>query len=459
MFELDVPTFSTVGDAKDMTSAEMRTSIEVNQQQQNGREEYDNYVSLIDDWVDDNQDPDFLAAIEASLVDQQTTASGDASLADEQTNEHQCVNAILKSFQAENLQNSDLDTSINIIISRKSVLATTLRAIERKKFSFFEPLIVTFAGEAAVDLGGPKREFFRLLMASLRESAVFYGSWFSHDLNLLRNSKYALAGKLIAWSVLQGGNGPRCLSEEGYNLLRGLVVDQASAIEAVADADMKQILQATAASASEEDFANIVTKHSDLIGQYGYSKIYTSKLANKDEMVDCLLKQNFIYGVHAEFTQFLGGMNSIGHFGDVTMANKSVFDAILGNKQDKLTLTAFKSLYEVVHSDKGSNSRNQEESTIYCFELFLQDLEEGEADGLTLEDLLIFTTGTGSAPPLGFDHLITVEFYDFVGNVRRRPWSSTCALSLNLPRGVEDPVEFNALMKESLLECHGFGTV
>lgn len=69
----------------------------------------------------------------------------------------------------------------------------------------------------------------------------------------------------------------------------------------------------------------------------------------------------------------------------------------------------------------------------------------------------MFITGADSVPPLGFQQLISVQFYDFTGNVHRRSWSSTCALTLHLPRGVEDPQEFNKLMKESLLECHGFG--
>lgn len=111
-------------------------------------------------------------------------------------------------------QHPETDEPVSIIISRKSVLPSTLRAIERKRFSFFKPVIVTFAGEEAVDAGGPKREFFRLLMTCIRESAIFSGSWFSHDLNQLNSQKYALGGKLVAWSVLQGGTGPRCLSSE-----------------------------------------------------------------------------------------------------------------------------------------------------------------------------------------------------------------------------------------------------
>ena len=138
------------------------------------------------------------------------------------------------------------------------------------------------------------------------------------------------------------------------------------------------------------------------------------------------------------------------------MANKSVFDNILSNKQDKLTAARFKSLNELNTSEQGSNSRQQEESTIYCYEVFLKDVEEGETDGLTLEDLLVFITGSDTVPLLGFDHVITVEFYDFSGNDRRRQWSSTCGLTFHFPRRIEEPQEFKALMKEALLGCHGF---
>lgn len=117
-------------------------------------------------------------------------------------------------FVTANLQNNT-DNHCSIIVSRKAILQSTLRAIQRKTFSFCRPLVVTFAGEEGVDEGGPKREFLRLLMVALRQSSVFQGPWLSHDLNLLNSNKYNEMGKLIAWSVLQRGNGPRCLSDEG----------------------------------------------------------------------------------------------------------------------------------------------------------------------------------------------------------------------------------------------------
>lgn len=163
-----------------------------------------------------------------------------------------------------------------------------------------------------MDEGGPKREFLRLLMVALRQSSVFQGPWLSHDLNLLNSNKYNEMGKLIAWSVLQGGNGPRCLSDEGYNIIRGCAFDKELAIKAVYDVDMKSILEALDAAKSENDFSECKNKYSDAIAQYGYSRIYISKLESKEEIINSLLKQYFKYGVHSEFMQLLDGMNSIG---------------------------------------------------------------------------------------------------------------------------------------------------
>ena len=454
---LEIPTFDfTQENLGDDTSPEQssHTSNSAAQPKRNSNEEYENYVEIIDDeFSDECEDSEILAAIEASLVESAVQKPGTAQ------DENDSVKLILHSFQKNNLDHTELDENVNIIISRKAIFATTRRAIGRKRFSFVKPLFGTFAGEEAVDDGGPKREFFRLLMRAIRESTIFHGSWFSHDLGLLADNRYELAGKLVAWSILQGGGGPHCLSAVGYEIYKGLAVNHEIAIESVADPEMKELLQKAAECSTEESFSALVSKHGDKISQYGYPKVYICKLSDRNEMVESLLKQCFLYGVHTEFTQFFQGLNSIGNLGDIIMGNKALFDSILGNQHQRLTKVTFMSLYELYRSEEGSNKRDKEDSTIYCFEFFLQDLEEGEVNGLTLEDLLVFITGTDFAPPLGFDNLITIEFYDFDGNSRRRPWSSTCGLHLFLPRGFEVPSDFSSFMKEALLECHGFGKV
>lgn len=98
------------------------------------------------------------------------------------------------------------------------MFSSTQRAIGRKRLTFFKEVVVAFAGEEPVDDGGPTRKFFRLLMREISKSSIFHGSWFSHDLGLLASSRYELAGKLVAWSILHGGSGPRCLSPVSYDL-------------------------------------------------------------------------------------------------------------------------------------------------------------------------------------------------------------------------------------------------
>ena len=421
-------------------------------------QEYETYVSLVDDddWADfydEESDAELKAAIEASLLD----------VKEPSLKETHSVKQALSSFISATLfkQNEELEASgTNILVSRKSVLNSTLRAIKRNSFSFFKPLSVTFSGEAGVDTGGPKLEYLRLLMVSIKDSGVFQGSWFCHNAELLSSGRYKLSGKLVAWSILQGGPGLNCLAKVGLQLFKGLPFDREEAIANVGDFQLLSVLRAIQESSTERDFSEkVIDLYADYIAQYAYPRIYTTKVAKKEEIVDCLLKQYYVYGVYASIQQFLEGMNEIGNFGDVVLSNQAIFEQLLCDCHVKLTTQRFKDLYQIAYSEVGSNSRIKEDSTIYCFEVFLQDLEEGEANGLALEDLLVFISGASKIPPLGFTVPIRVKFYDDVLTERRRPWSSTCSLTLNIPRGYENPEQFKSLMLETLQECQGFGLV
>jgi len=140
------------------------------------------------------------AAIQASLEDQRETDSCSMNEAK--------ASDVLREFVDDNLDNQS-ESRVNAVISGKNVLSSALRALERGKFSFVRPVHIMFSGEDGEDSGGPRREFFCLLMMSLKNLSIFYGTWFSYDLELLHGNKYELAGKLVAWSVLQGGPGSK----------------------------------------------------------------------------------------------------------------------------------------------------------------------------------------------------------------------------------------------------------
>eukprot|EP00794_Sanderia_malayensis_P008411 gene8411-9311_t len=169
---------------------------------------YKTYISIIDD--DEDDDPSFLVTLEASIAESKAT----------QNIALDTMHASIESFISANLNFEDDEDKQHIIISRKFIHNST-RAISRENFTFFKPLAVTFSGEEAVDTGGPKREYLRLLMSGIGKSSVFDGVWLSHNLELFHTKQYEIAGKLIAWSILQGGPGPRCIKPEIFNLLVG----------------------------------------------------------------------------------------------------------------------------------------------------------------------------------------------------------------------------------------------
>ena len=79
-------------------------------------------------------------------------------------------------------------------------------------------------GEEAADMGGPQREFLRLLMRSLTtESGVLTGSEkrkiFSSSPLLVAQKTYFHAGQMVATSVLQGRPGLKCLAPAVYAYL------------------------------------------------------------------------------------------------------------------------------------------------------------------------------------------------------------------------------------------------
>ncbi|XP_036066875.1 G2/M phase-specific E3 ubiquitin-protein ligase-like [Oryzias melastigma] len=78
----------------------------------------------------------------------------------------------------------------------------------------------------ADDYGGPRREFLRLLMIEITTSlCIFEGQQgnlvFKYNLQSLEQQKYYTAGKLVAWSIIHNGPGPRCLQRELFHMMCG----------------------------------------------------------------------------------------------------------------------------------------------------------------------------------------------------------------------------------------------
>lgn len=89
---------------------------------------------------------------------------------------------LIEAFQKETSHHCE---TCSIVVLRKKLLKTCMRAVQERSFEFTKMPCIVFTGEDSVDLGGPRREFFRLLMQAVcKEFGVFEGNpnlVFSHD--------------------------------------------------------------------------------------------------------------------------------------------------------------------------------------------------------------------------------------------------------------------------------------
>ncbi|XP_029686146.1 G2/M phase-specific E3 ubiquitin-protein ligase-like [Takifugu rubripes] len=112
-------------------------------------------------------------------------------------------------------------------------------------------MLVRFTDDASVfeegiDTGGPRREFFTLLMKHLKDWPIFDGSdghrFLVYNAKAVREDEYFMAGKMIALSVVHGGPGPHFLSEDLVQYLAGRPSFN-STVNAITDEEIRKVLQ------------------------------------------------------------------------------------------------------------------------------------------------------------------------------------------------------------------------
>ena len=101
-----------------------------------------------------------------------------------------------------------------IVINRGSILSDSIALFKQRDFDFNSPVMVTFEGEPAIDGGGPKCEYFTLLLRELLSASsairLFEGRDGKylpfHNSDALRSKLFLVAGRMVA-SIINGGPG------------------------------------------------------------------------------------------------------------------------------------------------------------------------------------------------------------------------------------------------------------
>lgn len=148
-----------------------------------------------------------------------------------------------------------------------------------------------FLGEDGVDFGGLRREFFCFFMMLFKNFGIFYGIWFFYDLELFYGNKYKLVGKLVVWSVFQGGFGFKCFFLEVFFVMKDFLFDISQVIEVVCDEEIKEVFKGLQGCVSEGEFNVIKELGGDLIVNYGYLRVFIVDFSKKSEIQYCFFKQ------------------------------------------------------------------------------------------------------------------------------------------------------------------------
>ncbi|CAC5407180.1 unnamed protein product [Mytilus coruscus] len=103
-----------------------------------------------------------------------------------------------------------------ISVNRENIIETGFEEIESLGVSELRnTLEVSFYGEMAVDAGGPRKEFFRLMLQEIKKK------YFDNGFRDLRANVYVSIGKLFALSILQNGKVPQFMDTETLDKIFG----------------------------------------------------------------------------------------------------------------------------------------------------------------------------------------------------------------------------------------------
>ncbi|KAK3588098.1 hypothetical protein CHS0354_012154 [Potamilus streckersoni] len=375
---------------------------------------------------------------------------------------------------------------ITLCINRSFVWRSALEQFHQENFSpadGFEVIFVDDDGkeEGATDAGGPKREYFQLLMDHLANCSLFEGppgrKLLSYDVQANRRNEYFYAGMVIGQSLLNDGPVPHFLSPL---LLDCLILEPENVTgsrEDIYDSDWLQLLDEVQKTDSIRDFVMTHNKTLHLAGC-----LRNEKMENKDQLIQDLINYYLVERTRPAFEKFKQGLDSVEVYHYI-LSYPDQFRELF-SRQEPLTAEKMSAMFTICYSyiySQGGDDEDEEEEeenveeegdkeqeidvnmvieaetkTVEFWENYIH-IVEAQGSQVTLADIMMFTTGMkeqpyGQCPKIYFCHSHDGE------PASRYPRSSTCSCVLYLPL-YETFEEFKEAMDFGILNGIQFGHV
>ncbi|NXD68095.1 G2E3 ligase, partial [Eolophus roseicapillus] len=314
------------------------------------------------------------------------------------------VSNILKELR---LQVNAKTTRLNI--DAENIWNSALKGFRQHNFSPTNTIEIKFTNcksRSKTDTAAAKkRRFFQLLMLHLQNSSLFEGSSaknLSLDFQAVKENLYFEAGKMIAVSLVHGGPSPGFFSQTLFSCLVYGPENVKPALEDVADADVVETIKMIKYANSLSSLQSTINNCYEFLAAAGCLRPITD-LCDKDVLVNDLLIHHVIKRISSPLESFRQGLRTLGVLEKMQM-HPDAFSNMLCHKPEGLSAETLCDLFTIHSSSDG----NEVEGADFWM-AYLQDVESGDSV-VTLEDILLFVTGSFFIPPTGFDPEPTVKF-------------------------------------------------
>ncbi|XP_033098296.1 G2/M phase-specific E3 ubiquitin-protein ligase-like isoform X2 [Anneissia japonica] len=311
--------------------------------------------------------------------------------------------------------------------------------------------------EGAIDVGGPRREFFSLVLNHIQHSSLFEGPPTSRVLSLggqaMENDHYYYAGQLMAMSLVHGGPSPTFLSTTLYEAIAYGCERSTAGLDDVGDLDIKSKLMKIQSATSLEELQGAADEAEDFLSLAGLITNINS-VDKKNQLVSSAVRFYVLDRTRSAFERLLSGLETLGVLNTIKENPVACRKAFIHSEESELISERLKTIFHVDFSEKGSNKRSTEEVVLSQFFDYLIDVEEGETK-CTLRDILVFTSGASSIPITSFTEMPEITFLHSADNY---PTANTCSIVLRLPTVHKEYEAFKEAMDFAILNSQSFGT-
>lgn len=421
-------------------------------------------------------------AIRRSLQEEPDNFSHDLRSADMLTREE--ISGILKGHA---------DTVVTptpkaVHISRSNVWTTAFRQFNRPSFSEnLGTLYVTFASdemdgdEDAEDLGGPRREFFRLLVRAIfKDSGAFEESpnGFTPRMNIchVQNRLYKTIGQMMSTIIVQGGEPPAFLAPHVVDYIMTGDISQVHVTpDDIADFALRDSLKKVKGAGTPEELEKALNCCEWRFDVEGLPHPVT--METKHAFVNNATLYYVILQRQSCLNQLIDGLSYYNVL-PLLRENPSMRVTLdMAAERNRLTPEIVAGLLKPSYSVLGSNKRSKEELMVVKFREFLQCvqnkdlLERFEKRTLTEEEqefvqnlglglILAFVTGCSKVPATGFQPSPKISFVH--DDEKHLPIAHTCSNELQLfvnPKTMGDDDLFDYSLLVALMNGGMFSTV